>query len=44
MSTEEEVRKASTQFYAALNSMLNGDAQPLSDIWARPGRHHHASD
>ena len=34
MSTEEEVRKASTQFYAALNSMLNGDAQPLSDIWS----------
>ncbi|MBW0149021.1 YybH family protein [Marinobacter arenosus] len=34
MSTEEEVRKASTQFYAALNTMLNGDAAPLSDIWS----------
>ena len=34
MSTEDEVRKASTQFYAALNRMLNGDAQPLSDIWS----------
>ncbi|NMG77314.1 YybH family protein [Aromatoleum diolicum] len=34
MSTHEEVRKASTQFYAALNRMLNGDARPLSDIWS----------
>lgn len=34
MSTEEEVRKASTQFYAALNTMLNGDAAPLSHIWS----------
>jgi ketosteroid isomerase-like protein len=34
MSTEDEVRKASTQFYAALNKMLNGDAQALSDIWS----------
>jgi hypothetical protein len=34
MSAEDEVRKASTQFYAALNSMLNGDPQPLSDIWS----------
>ena len=34
MSTEDEVRKASTQFYAALNRMLNGDAKPLSDIWS----------
>jgi ketosteroid isomerase-like protein len=34
MSTEDEVRKASTQFYAALSRMLNGDAQPLSDIWS----------
>jgi ketosteroid isomerase-like protein len=34
MSTEDEVRKASTQFYAALNRMLNGDARPLSDIWS----------
>ncbi|MBW7472607.1 nuclear transport factor 2 family protein [Marinobacter sp. M216] len=38
MSTEEEVRKASTQFYAALNTMLNGDAAPLSQIWS------HSSD
>ena len=34
MSTEDEVRKASTQFYSALNRMLNGDAQALSDIWS----------
>jgi ketosteroid isomerase-like protein len=34
MSAEDEVRKASTQFYAALNRMLNGDTQPLSDIWS----------
>jgi ketosteroid isomerase-like protein len=34
MSTEDKVRKASEQFYAALNRMLNGDAGPLSDIWS----------
>ncbi len=34
MPTEDEVRKASTQFYAALNRMLNGDARLLSDIWS----------
>jgi ketosteroid isomerase-like protein len=34
MSTENEVRKASEQFYAALNRMLNGDAKPLVDIWS----------
>jgi ketosteroid isomerase-like protein len=34
MSTEEEVRKASQQFYDALNRMANGDARPLSDIWS----------
>jgi ketosteroid isomerase-like protein len=32
MSAEDEVRKASEQFYAALNRMLNGDAGPLADI------------
>jgi len=26
--------KASEQFYAALNHMLNGDAGPLADIWS----------
>lgn len=34
MSAENEVRKASTQFYAALNSMINGDTAPLGDIWS----------
>jgi ketosteroid isomerase-like protein len=34
MSTEDEVRKASKQLYAALNRMLNGDAAPLADIWS----------
>jgi ketosteroid isomerase-like protein len=31
---KDEVRKASVQFYAALNSMINGNAGPLSDIWS----------
>lgn len=34
MSSEEEVRSASKQFYAALNTMLNADAGPLADIWS----------
>jgi ketosteroid isomerase-like protein len=34
MTTEGEVRKASKQFYAGLNRMLNGDADPLAEIWS----------
>lgn len=34
MSTEDEVRQASEQFYGALNRMANGDADPLADIWS----------
>jgi len=34
MSAEDEVRKASKQFYAGLNRMANGDAAPLADIWS----------
>jgi ketosteroid isomerase-like protein len=34
MSKEDEVRKASKQFYAGLNRMVNGDADPLADIWS----------
>ena len=34
MSAEDEVREASKKFYAALSSMLNGDAGPLSEIWS----------
>jgi ketosteroid isomerase-like protein len=35
MSTDDEVRKASEQFYAALNRMANGDARSLGDIWSQ---------
>jgi ketosteroid isomerase-like protein len=34
MSTEDDVRNASKQFYSALNRMLNGDPGPLSTIWS----------
>ena len=34
MSAEDDVRTASKQFYAALNSMANGNAKPLADIWS----------
>jgi ketosteroid isomerase-like protein len=34
MSAEDEVRNASNQFYAALNKMVNGSSQSLSDIWS----------
>jgi len=34
MSAEDEVRKASEKFYAALNLMLKGNAGPLADIWS----------
>ena len=34
MSTEDEVRNASNQFYSALNKMVNGSSQSLSDIWS----------
>ena len=38
MSTEDEVRQASNQFYAALNRMVNGDAGPMMEVWS------HSSD
>ena len=34
MSAENEVRKASEQFYAALNRMANGDSSSMADIWS----------
>jgi ketosteroid isomerase-like protein len=34
MSTEDEVRMASQQFYVALNRMANGDAGLLPGIWS----------
>jgi ketosteroid isomerase-like protein len=37
MAAEDEVRAASSQFYAALNSMANGDAGPLEDVWSHSG-------
>jgi ketosteroid isomerase-like protein len=37
MSAENDVRKASEQFYAALNRMANGDASSLGDAWSHNG-------
>lgn len=34
MSTEDEVRNASKQFYTGLNRMANGDSGALADIWS----------
>lgn len=35
MSTEDEVRKASAQFYERLTRMANGDGGPMADSWSR---------
>jgi ketosteroid isomerase-like protein len=34
MSTEQEVRHAAERFYLALNRALNGDAEPMRELWA----------
>jgi ketosteroid isomerase-like protein len=34
MSTDTEVRRASERFYSALNTMVNGNADPLSEVWS----------
>jgi ketosteroid isomerase-like protein len=34
MSVEDDVRKASQKFYAALNRMVNGDGTSMADIWS----------
>lgn len=34
MSTEDQVRKASQEFYAALNRMANGNADAMEDVWS----------
>jgi ketosteroid isomerase-like protein len=34
MAVDSEVGKASDQFYAALNSMANGDAGPMASAWS----------
>ena len=37
MAAEDEVRQTSARFYAALNSMTNGDAGPMMAVWAHSG-------
>jgi ketosteroid isomerase-like protein len=34
MSVEDDVRKASQKFYAALSRMVNGDSSSMADIWS----------
>jgi ketosteroid isomerase-like protein len=34
MAAEDEVQQASEQFYAALNSTLDGDSGPMEEIWS----------
>ncbi len=34
MSTENEIRKASEKFYAALNQTTSGNAEPTADVWS----------
>src|SRR5215207_9063453 len=38
MAVEDEIRQASEQFYAALNRMINGDPEPMMEVWS------HSSD
>ena len=33
MTSQDEAREASRQFYAALNSLFNGDSDPMAAIW-----------
>jgi ketosteroid isomerase-like protein len=37
MAAEDEVRQASARFYTALNRMANGDATPMTAVWAHGG-------
>jgi ketosteroid isomerase-like protein len=34
MALEDEIRQASEQFYAALNRMINGDPEPMMEVWS----------
>lgn len=34
MNVEDEIRQVSAQYYAALTSLLNGDVEPLKQIWS----------
>ena len=38
MAVEDEIQQASEQFYEALNRMLNGDLEPMMEVWS------HSSD
>ena len=38
MSTQNEVRKASEQFYEALNRLLTGDASDLIELHDSPAK------
>lgn len=35
MSAEDEVRDAAERFYAALTSIVNGDARPMAEVWSQ---------
>lgn len=37
MSAEDDVRKASKQFYTALTRLVNGEAGPMAEIWSHGG-------
>ena len=34
MAPEDEIRQASEQFYEALNRMINGDPEPMMEVWS----------
>ena len=34
MSPEDDIKKASDRFYAALNGMLDGNMGPMEDVWS----------
>src|SRR5919199_506178 len=34
MAVEDEIRQASEQFYAALNRIINGDPEPMMEVWS----------
>ena len=34
MAVEDEIRQASEQFYGALNRMINGDPEPMMEVWS----------
>ena len=35
MSAEDEVRATAERFYAALNSLVSGDAGPMAEVWSQ---------